>query len=120
MSMPIYLMFIRVLLSVEFCFTLKTYLKGAPFYNVSASRRSSIGFPEARFWTARKRRRAQGLLPHCRQTTHDLVCHTRNGTTPTAGYTGLIALGSMARVAFAAAPLSSNALAGLFRGAATC
>src|ERR1700692_4635199 len=31
--MPIYLMFIRVLLSVEFCFTLKTYLKGAPFYN---------------------------------------------------------------------------------------
>src|SRR6266851_4388542 len=33
MSMPIYLMFIRVLLSVEFCFTLKTYLKGAPFYN---------------------------------------------------------------------------------------
>src|SRR6266851_8225055 len=37
MSMPIYLMFIRVLLSVEFCFTLKTYLKGAPFYNASAS-----------------------------------------------------------------------------------
>src|SRR6266853_5042360 len=33
MSMPIYLMFIGVLLSVEFCFTLKTYLKGAPFYN---------------------------------------------------------------------------------------
>jgi hypothetical protein len=33
---PIYLMFIRVLLSVEFCFTLKTYLKGAPFYNASA------------------------------------------------------------------------------------
>ncbi len=31
--MPIYLMFIGVLLSVEFCFTLKTYLKGAPFYN---------------------------------------------------------------------------------------
>ncbi|MGC1788841.1 MAG: reverse transcriptase domain-containing protein, partial [Terriglobales bacterium] len=26
-------MFIGVLLSVEFCFTLKTYLKGAPFYN---------------------------------------------------------------------------------------
>src|SRR6267143_3829136 len=37
MSMPIYLMFIRVLLSVEFCFTLKTYLKGAPFYNASAT-----------------------------------------------------------------------------------
>src|SRR5467141_2042325 len=37
MSMPIYLMFIRVLLSVEFCFTLKTYLKGALFYNASAS-----------------------------------------------------------------------------------
>jgi hypothetical protein len=36
MSMPIYLMFIRVLLSVEFCFALKTYLKGAPFYNASA------------------------------------------------------------------------------------
>jgi hypothetical protein len=30
-------MSIRVLLSVEFCFTLKTYLKGAPFYNASAS-----------------------------------------------------------------------------------
>jgi hypothetical protein len=29
-------MLIRVLLSVEFCFTLKTYLKGAPFYNASA------------------------------------------------------------------------------------
>jgi predicted PurR-regulated permease PerM len=28
-------MSIRVLLSVEFCFTLKTYLKGAPFYNAS-------------------------------------------------------------------------------------
>jgi hypothetical protein len=34
--MPIYLMFIRVLLSVEFCFALKTYLKGVPFYNASA------------------------------------------------------------------------------------
>src|SRR6267154_1273184 len=42
MSMPIYLMFIRVLLSVEFCFTLKTYLKGALFYNASASRRSPL------------------------------------------------------------------------------
>src|ERR1035437_370610 len=31
--MPIYLMSIRVLLSVELCVTLKTYLKGAPFYN---------------------------------------------------------------------------------------
>src|ERR1039457_6352048 len=30
--MPIYLMSIRVLLSVELCVTLKTYLKGAPFY----------------------------------------------------------------------------------------
>jgi len=39
-SMPIYLMFIRVLPSVEFCFTLKTYLKGAPFYNASASGKS--------------------------------------------------------------------------------
>jgi len=27
-----------VLLSVEFWFTLKTYLKGAPFYNASANR----------------------------------------------------------------------------------
>jgi hypothetical protein len=27
-SLPIYLMFIRVLLSVELCFILKTYLKG--------------------------------------------------------------------------------------------
>ena len=42
MSMPIYLMFIRVLLSVEFCFTLKTYLKGAPFYNASHSRKSEL------------------------------------------------------------------------------
>jgi hypothetical protein len=25
--------------SVEFCFTLKTYLKGAPFYNASACRK---------------------------------------------------------------------------------
>src|SRR6267143_6464951 len=40
--MPIYLMFIGVLLSVEFCFTLKTYLKGAPFYNASASRKSEL------------------------------------------------------------------------------
>jgi hypothetical protein len=31
--MPIYLMFIRVFLSVEFWFRLKTYLKGAPFYS---------------------------------------------------------------------------------------
>jgi hypothetical protein len=38
--MPIYLMFIEVLLSVQFCFALKTYLKGAPFYNASSSRRS--------------------------------------------------------------------------------
>src|ERR1039458_673005 len=34
--MPIYLMSIRVLLSVELCVTLKTYLKGAPFYNAWA------------------------------------------------------------------------------------
>jgi hypothetical protein len=54
--MPIYLMFIRVLLSVEFCFTLKTYLKGAPFYNASAwGKRSAVkcrpsrGFREAGF-----------------------------------------------------------------------
>jgi hypothetical protein len=33
--MPIYLMSIRVLLSVELCVKLKTYLKGAPFYNAS-------------------------------------------------------------------------------------
>src|ERR1019366_6562476 len=36
--MPIYLMSIRVLLSVELCVTLKTYLKGAPFYNACESR----------------------------------------------------------------------------------
>jgi hypothetical protein len=36
--MPIYLMSIRVLLSVELCVTLKTYLKGAPFYNAWESR----------------------------------------------------------------------------------
>jgi hypothetical protein len=35
-------MFIRVLPSVEFYFTLKTYLKGAPFYNASASGRSPL------------------------------------------------------------------------------
>jgi hypothetical protein len=29
-------MFIGVLLSVEFCFALKIYLKRAPFYNASA------------------------------------------------------------------------------------
>jgi hypothetical protein len=57
MSMPIYLMFIRVLLSVEFCFTLKTYLKGAPFYNASAwgkrraARRLGSEFREARLRT---------------------------------------------------------------------
>ena len=28
--------------SVEFSFTLKPYLKGAPFYNASASRRSPL------------------------------------------------------------------------------
>ena len=38
-SMPIYLMFLWVLPSVEFCFTLKTCLKGAPFYNASAWRK---------------------------------------------------------------------------------
>jgi hypothetical protein len=32
-------MSIRVLLSVELCVTLKTYLKGAPFYNASCWRR---------------------------------------------------------------------------------
>src|ERR1700686_100500 len=37
--MPIYfLMSIRVLLSVEFCFTLKISLKGAPFYSAWESR----------------------------------------------------------------------------------
>src|SRR5664279_5394788 len=36
---PILLMSIRVLLSVELCVTLKTYLKGAPFYNASCWRR---------------------------------------------------------------------------------
>src|SRR5229473_3344078 len=50
-SMPIYLMFIGVLLSVEFCFTLKTYLKGAPFYNASASRNSFIDLREARLYS---------------------------------------------------------------------
>src|SRR5579864_4092791 len=37
MSMPIYLRSIRVPLSVEFCLTHKTYLKGAPFYNAWGS-----------------------------------------------------------------------------------
>jgi hypothetical protein len=41
--------------SVEFCFTLKTYLKGAPFYNASASPRSSFDFPQARLWTISQR-----------------------------------------------------------------
>jgi hypothetical protein len=36
--MPIYfLVSIGVFLSVGFCFALKIYLKGAPFYNASAS-----------------------------------------------------------------------------------
>src|ERR1022692_2337205 len=40
--MPIYfLVSIGVFLSVEFCFALKIYLKGAPFYNASASGKSS-------------------------------------------------------------------------------
>src|SRR5262245_35700996 len=36
MSMPIYLMSIRVFLSVDFCVTLKPYLKRGAFYNASA------------------------------------------------------------------------------------
>src|SRR5258707_14010850 len=49
--MPIYLMFIRVLLSVEFCFTLKTYLKGAPFYNAS----DGCSLPRNMGWVMRQR-----------------------------------------------------------------
>jgi hypothetical protein len=56
-SMPIYLMSIRVLLSVELCVTLKTYLKGAPFYNASCWRKCGVmerclhfDLPEAGFW----------------------------------------------------------------------
>src|ERR1019366_9407883 len=52
--MPIYLMSIRVLLSVELCVTLKTYLKGAPFYNAWESRAfcgiSKLG-GKVCFWT---------------------------------------------------------------------
>src|ERR1035437_6656758 len=52
--MPIYLMSIRVLLSVELCVTLKTYLKGAPFYNAWKSRAfcgiSKLG-GKVCFWT---------------------------------------------------------------------
>jgi hypothetical protein len=55
--MPIYLMSIRVLLSVEFCVALKTYLKGAPFYNASHSGkyaavkcRAGPKFLKAGFW----------------------------------------------------------------------
>jgi hypothetical protein len=39
-------MFTRVLLSAEFCFALKTYLKGAPFYNASASGRLPLMSPK--------------------------------------------------------------------------
>src|ERR1700694_5427719 len=45
--MPIYLMSIRVLLSVEFCVTLKTYLKGAPFYNAFLRAYEGVSFTEA-------------------------------------------------------------------------
>src|SRR5216683_6123873 len=62
MSMPIYLMFIGVLLSVEFCFTLKTYLKGAPFYNASACRKSSIR--GTRIWKHCFRRVSPVLAKH--------------------------------------------------------
>src|ERR1039458_1347920 len=52
--MPIYLMSIRVLLSLELCVTLKTYLKGAPFYNAWKSRAfwgiSKLG-GKVCFWT---------------------------------------------------------------------
>src|ERR1700730_8821774 len=68
--MPIYLMFIRVLLSVAFCVTLKTYLKGAPFYNASACRkfakrlrpdhRKSVGMRHAELFQARARSRFEG------------------------------------------------------------
>src|SRR6266851_7435586 len=34
----------------------------------------SIDLLQARFWTARKRRRAQGLLPHCRPRTDPSLC----------------------------------------------
>src|ERR1035437_5533812 len=46
--MPIYLMSIRVLLSVELCVTLKTYLKGAPFYNAWKARLCFLRFPRKR------------------------------------------------------------------------
>jgi hypothetical protein len=44
--MPIYLMSIRVLLSVELCVTLKTYLKGAPFYNAWEKCLADSFFPQ--------------------------------------------------------------------------
>src|ERR1035437_7294240 len=52
--MPIYLMSIRVLLSVVLCVTLKTYLKGAPFYNAWESRALcgiSMRARKVGFWT---------------------------------------------------------------------
>ena len=51
--MPMYLVFIRVFLSVEPWFRLKTYRKGAPFYNASAFRpcgRDLVEFLKSTGW----------------------------------------------------------------------
>ena len=56
-SMPIYLMFIRVFLSVEFWSTFKTYLKGARFDNASAT------LPCAQPLGTRSGRRPERALP---------------------------------------------------------
>jgi hypothetical protein len=57
-------MFIRVFLSVEFCFALKIYLKGAPFYNASAIRYFGLLAPRAKGQTS------AGLFVLLRQTKH--------------------------------------------------
>src|SRR3984957_16243188 len=71
--MPIYfLVSIGVFLSVEFCFALKIYLKGAPFYNASVPLRT-LGTPShacgrRRFASAPRLRRlgrlAEAIVPH--------------------------------------------------------
>ena len=80
--MPIYLMSIRVLLSVEFCFALKIYLKGAPFYNASASRTSTENRSGEKT-TRRKRSPRSPFLDNFRIDDPGLVPRTRLKWSPT-------------------------------------
>ena len=61
-------MSIGVFLSVEFCFALKTYLKGAPFYNASGCARcvsSRTEHPSHRSLAARVSAEAATILLRC-------------------------------------------------------